>query len=731
MINYNEKNKTFTLDNNEITYIIRIDEKAHLNHLYFGKKICLADNVEELLYGHLEDKLFGGDRLLNTYVNKEYGSYGTGDYRSPAFIIKQENGSKISNFCYHSHKVYKGKKSLHPMPSSYVEDESEATTLEILLYDEVSETELRLFYTIFAKHNIIARHCEFTQKGNSPIYIEKAMSLQLDLADMEYEFITFSGSWGREKEIRSRKLNWGTQSVSSTKGVSSAEHNPSFILKREHCNEDSGVAYGFAFVYSGNFLCEVDVSTYDQSRINIGIHPQNFTWKLEKGETFTTPEAVMAYTYKGLNKMSQDFHKLFRERLCRGKFRDKARPILLNNWEATEMTFDEDKIMSIAKKAKEAGVELFVLDDGWFGKRNDEVHGLGDWFPNLEKLPSGISGLSRKVTDLGMKFGLWFEPEMANMASELYEKHPDYIFRTKDRHSHSFRYQYVLDFSRKEVVDYIYKQMHKVISESEISYIKWDMNRYFTEVYNIELEADRQGEVMHRYILGVYSLYDRLTKEFPEILFESCSSGGARFDAGILYYAPQTWSSDNTDANDRVEIQYSNSFFYPISSHGAHVSAVPNNQTNRITDIETRANISYFGAFGYELDLNEISEEEFEIVKKQIEFYKKNREVFQFGNYYRLLSPYENNNAGFMSVAKDGSKAFALFYERLAKPNRAPKRLKLRGLDKDSVYEVSILGISKIYYGSYLMNVGISTYISDIPKKSGDFNALLIEISKI
>ncbi len=732
MITFNTTTKTFHLSNKQISYIMQLDENKHLVHLYFAKKIHITDDDNnQLLFGHLDYQYFKGDRLVNSYKAKEYGSYGTGDFREPAFVIRQENGSKISDFSYVSHEVYQGKKSIEPLPALYVEEEQEAETLAITLHDSLTDTDLILYYTIYRDYPVIARRVEFIHQGKEPIHIERVMSMQLDLADSDYEFIHFSGAWGREKQIVSSKLRWGNQSIASTKGVSSAEHNPSFILKRPDTTEDAGEAYGFAFVYSGNFLCEADVSTFNQCRVNVGIHPVNFSWKLCAGEQFVSPEAIVMYSDTGLTPMSHNFHRLFTHRLCRSQYRNTDRPILLNNWEATEMTFDEEKIMSIAQKAKEAGAELFVLDDGWFGTRNDETQGLGDWFANTTKLPSGISGLSEKVAELGIGFGLWFEPEMVNKNSQLYKSHPDYLLQTENRHGHSFRYQYVLDFSRDDVVNYIYQQMKAIISTAKINYIKWDMNRYLTEVYNVTLPPDEQGKVFHKYMLGVYSLYQRLTQEFPDILFESCSSGGARFDAGLLYYAPQTWASDNTDANDRVAIQYANSFFYPICSHGAHVSAVPNQQTTRTTDIQTRANIAYFGAFGYELDLNELSKEEFEVVQQQIAFYKENRTVFQYGTYYRLVSPFENNVGSFMTVAPDGSKAFAVYYQRLYKPNTEFINLKLKGLEAETKYQVSLLGVDKTYYGDYLMNAGISFNSSHIARNGGDFTALLVEVTRI
>ena len=460
-------------------------------------------------------------------------------------------------------------------------------------------------------------------------------------------------------------------------------HNPFIILKRPTADEFQGEAIGFSLVYSGNFLAQAEVDTFDTTRVLMGIHPSCFDWKLEPGEEFQTPEAVMVYTDRGLNALSQTYHELYRERLARGYWRDRTRPILLNNWEATYFDFTEEKLVEIARKAKETGVELFVLDDGWFGKRCHEKAGLGDWIANPDRLKNGITGLAEKIDALGMKFGLWFEPEMVNKDSDLYRAHPDWIIQTPMRHASHGRYQYVLDFSRKEVVDCIYDMMAKILSEAKVSYIKWDMNRSISECYSAALPADRQGEVYHRYILGVYDLYERLTSRFPEVLFESCSSGGGRFDPGMLYYAPQCWTSDDSDAVERIKIQYGTSYCYPVSSMGAHVSVTPNHQVNRDTPLHTRANVAYFGTFGYELDLNVLSAEEQEEVKRQIMFMKEYRSLFQFGTFYRLQSPFENNISAWMVVSKDKKDAVVGWYRVLNGINMPCTRLRLKGLNPD------------------------------------------------
>ena len=495
--------------------------------------------------------------------------------------------------------------------------------------------------------------------------------------------------------------------MGSIRGNSSHNHNPFMILKRPTADEFQGEAIGFSLVYSGNFLAQVEVDTYDTARVLLGIHPHCFDWKLDPSEEFQTPEAVMVYTDQGLNHLSQTFHRLYQKRLARGYWRDRVRPILINNWEATYFDFTEDKLVEIAEKARECGVELFVLDDGWFGKRCGEQAGLGDWVANPDRLKNGITGLAKRIEDLGMKFGLWFEPEMVNKDSDLYREHPDWIIQTPGRRNSHGRYQYVLDFSRKEVVDRIYEMMDKILSEAKVSYIKWDMNRSITECYSAALPPDRQGEVYHRYILGVYDLYERLTSKFPQILFESCASGGGRFDPGMLYYAPQCWTSDDSDAVERIKIQYGTSYCYPVSSMGTHVSVVPNHQINRITPLDTRANVAYFGTFGYELDLNTLTADEQEEVKEQIAFMKQYRQLFQFGTFYRLQSPFEHNTSAWMVVSDDRKEAIVGWYRVLNGVNLPYTRLRLKGLCEDLPYKVD--GESGIHYGSELMNAGLIT----------------------
>ena len=708
---FHESTSVFHLYNEEISYIMMVLKNGHMGQLYFGKRIHDKEDFTYLLENYcraMGSHVFEGEKSLSLeHTKQEYGVYGNTDYRQPAVEVLQNNGSRISDFKYQSFSVVPGKPKLSGLPATYTEEDGEAETLFLTLKDPVTGLLLKLSYTIFTKGGVIARNAYFENEGEESLHLTTAMSLCMDLPDYDYEWIQFSGAWSRERHEKVRKLEQGIQSVGSRRGHSSHEHNPFVILKRPTADEFQGEAIGFSLVYSGNFLAQAEVDTHGSTRMLMGIHPDGFDWKLEKGESFQTPEAVMAYPAKGLNHLSQTFHKLYQRRLARGYWRDKARPILINNWEATYFDFTEERIVEIAEKAKECGVELFVLDDGWFGQRSSDKAGLGDWVANRERLPQGIEGLAERISSLGMKFGLWFEPEMVNKDSDLYRAHPDWILQVPERTNSHGRFQHVLDFSRKEVVDAIYEMMSKILGNAKISYVKWDMNRSITECFSAALPADRQGEVFHRYILGVYDLYERLTSRFPEILFESCASGGARFDPGILYYAPQGWTSDDTDAVERLKIQYGTSYCYPVSSMGSHVSVSPNHQLNRETPLYTRANVAYFGTFGYELDLNKLTEEEQEEVKKQIAFMKEYRELFQFGTFYRLSSPFENNVTAWMSVSEDKKTAIVGWYRVLNPVNGSYTRLKLCGLLEDAEYTVE--GQNGTFFGDELMNLGILT----------------------
>lgn len=722
-IQFHASGKTFHLYNDTISYIMCILENGHLGHLYFGKHIHDREDFSHLLEKHpraVTSYVYEGDQTFSLeHIRQEYPVYGSTDFRHPAVEILQDNGSRISDFRYVSHRIFPGKPPLAGLPATYTESDDEAQTLCITLRDPVTQIKLELLYTIFSHGGILARSARFINEGTRPVHLLCAMSLSLDLPDKDYVWMQLSGAWARERHIKERPLEQGIQAIDSRRGHSSHNHNPFVVLKRPSATEQQGTVIGFSLIYSGNFRIQAEADTMDVTRITMGIHPSGFDWKLEAEESFQTPEAVMVYSDNGLNGMSRTFHKLYRKRLARGYWRDRPRPILLNNWEATYFDFTEDRLVEIAGKAKECGVELFVLDDGWFGERTNDFAGLGDWYANKKRLPRGITGLAERIESLGMKFGLWFEPEMVNKDSDLYRAHPDWILRTPERSASHGRNQFVLDFSRPEVVDCIYDQMAKLLTEAKISYIKWDMNRSITECYSCGLPADRQGEVFHRYILGVYSLYDRLTGTFPHVLFESCASGGGRFDPGILYYAPQGWASDDSDAVERLRIQYGTSLCYPVSSIGSHVSAVPNHQVFRNTPLHTRANAAYFGTFGYELDLNQLSDEELETVKHQISFMKENRRLLQFGTFYRLKSPFEGNETAWMVVSADKTQAIVGWYKILNSPNPPCSRVRLQGLDPDMLYQIAEQETT--YYGDELMNVGLIT--SDATLGGADFDS--------
>ncbi|MBE5998123.1 MAG: alpha-galactosidase [Eubacteriales bacterium] len=769
-IRYHESTRTFHLFNDQISYVIRIMENEQPEHLYYGKKVFDEESFalyhEEEMRSQMSVCVPEPGLLSMQYTKQEYPCYGTGDYRSPAFSILQKNGSRVTEFRYAGHSITAGKPSLLPLPATYVEQDDEAQTLEIRLHDALMDTDLFLLYTIYEKYPVVTRSARFEHHGPDPVILEKAMSMSVEWSDMDFTMISLAGAWSRERYIKERKLEMGISSVQGLSGTcSSAEQNPFLALARPGCTEEQGEVYGFSLLYSGNFLAQTEVSTFDMTRLMMGINPESFSWELQTDGTFQTPETVMVYSGEGLGGMSRTFHRLYRKRLMRGIWRDRPRPILLNNWEATYFDFTEDRLLEIAAGAKACGIELFVLDDGWFGVRDDDTRSLGDWYCNLKKIPSGIDGISRKVEAMGMKFGLWVELEMVNENSDLYRAHPEWVIGAPGRFNCHARHQFVLDYSNPEVVDHIFKMISGIISSSAISYIKWDMNRYMTGAFSSaawardEEEACparislRQGEMMHRYTLGLYTLYEKLTQAFPEILFESCASGGARFDAGLLYWAPQAWCSDDTDASERQKIQYGTSYVYPVVSMGSHVSAVPNHQLMRTTPLETRANIAYFGTFGYELDLNLLSEKELDLVRSQVRFMKDHRQLIQIdGDFYRLRNPFKGNETAWMVVSPDRSRAVAVYCQRLNKVNGSLVRLRLRGLDPEKQYEVTydttpavntpgqILALygyktdaenttqTLRLHGSTLMHAGIPISRQLLTMKGGDFASVLLEI---
>lgn len=709
-ISFCEKSGQFHLYNDEISYIFKILKNGQLGHLYYGKRLR---DIED--YGHLveesrrdmaacpteEDNYFSLESLM-----QEYPTYGNGDVRYGAYEIIWENGSNITEFEYRSHRIYAGKKPLKALPATYVEEEEEADTLEITLRDRQNDVKMILSYTIFRLYPALARSVRFVNDSAKKIALSSALTACVDFPDKDYVMVDLAGAWARERHIRERKLDYGVQSIHSMRGCSSHQFNPFLALKRKNTDECTGEIYGFSFVYSGNFLAQVEVDNYDVTRVLMGIHPEGFCWELKSGESFQTPEVVMVYSDSGMNAMSQTYHSLYRTRLARGVWRDKVRPILINSWEAAYFDFNEKRILELARAASAIGVELFVLDDGWFGHRDDSTSSLGDWYPHQEKLPGGLKRLAEQIRDMGLDFGLWIEPEGVNRDSDLYREHPEWVLGEPGRTISQSRNQLLLDFSKKEVVDHIYGMLEKIFADVPVSYVKWDMNRNMAEVFSGGAGRSAQGMVRHKYILGVYELYERLTTRFPNILFESCASGGARFDPGILYYAPQGWASDNTDAMDRLKIQYGTSLVYPVSCIGSHVSAAPNHQTFRHTPLRTRANVAYFGTFGYEMDITKLTEEELEELRRQICFMKEHRSLIRQGNFYRLKSPFEGNETAWIVVSQDQTEALVGYYRLLQPVNGPLTRLKLQGVAENYLYSVNGEGA---YFGDELLQVGMIT----------------------
>jgi alpha-galactosidase len=725
--------REFHLRNDQVSYVIRVLENGSLGHVYFGAALA-----EGKSYGHLvPGEFYGFSNRLGQAVPLEFPTGGTGDYRIPALALELPDGSGVLDLRYKSHRILPGKPVLPGLPSTYVDTGVEAETLEITASDHVAQIEVRLLYTIYHDRPVIVRGARIVNSGPSPVVVRGVMSASLDLPDSDWELISLSGEWARECHVERLALRPGRQSVSSTRGASGHQHNPFVALARRATTEEHGEAFGFSLVYSGNFLIEGEVDSFGTTRMRAGINPEGFSWLLDPGAEFITPEAVLAYSGGGLGELSEAYHLLFRERLTGPAWRDRDRPVVINNWEATYFDFDEQKLLAIASAAHDLGIESFVLDDGWFGRRNDDTTSLGDWQVNHAKLPGGLESLARKVEEIGLRFGIWIEPEMISHHSELFAQHPDWPIGLPTRPRTEGRNQYVLDMSRPEVVDYLFGVVSAVIGSAPISFVKWDMNRNITEPFSPTLPAWRQGEFMHRYILGVYSLYLRLTRAFPEVLFESCAGGGGRFDPGMLAFAPQAWTSDDTDAVERLKIQWGTSLPYPLSSMSAHVSAVPNHQVGRITPLSMRAAVAFFGVFGYELDPTVLSAVERAEIADQVAFYKKWRDLFQRGRFLRLLSPFEGerDQTAWMTVACDARTAVVGHYRILSRPNPGPQRLRLRGLDPAASYRVSTWPTPAevpgrparevLLGGDELMAAGLVLESNRASAEQGDFRARL------
>ena len=724
---YNQDNNTFILNSNKTSYILKVLDSGHLAHLYWGRRLR-STNLDYVIrsrnWGSFLANTDNKENFMLESIPQEYPGYGATDLRSPALQLQFSDGTSATDFRYVSHKIYEGKNKLENLPATYTENNDEATTLEIVLKDTLKPVEIVLTYSVFKDFDAITRNVKVRNVGYEDVKILRVLSANVDFNDDDFDMIQLSGSWARERHFIRQPLRSGSQSIESRRGASSHAQNPFIALARKDTTEIKGDIYGFSFVYSGNFLANVEVDMFYNSRVQIGINPFDFSWLLKENEEFQSPESVLVYSPNGMTGMSHIYHNLYGKRLARGEHRDKIRPILINNWEATYFDFNETSIKNIAKEASNLGMELFVLDDGWFGKRNNDDCSLGDWFVNEEKIKGGLGKLSKEINDMGLQFGLWFEPEMVCPVSELYEKHPDWCIHIPGRIRSEARMQLILDLSRDDVCDYIIETLSKVLSSASISYVKLDMNRNMTEIGSAKLQPERQRELPHRYMLGLYRIMEELTTAFPHILFESCSGGGGRFDPGMLYYMPQTWTSDNTDAIERLKIQYGTSLVYPNVSMGCHVSAIPNHQVHRMTPLNTRGVVAMSGNFGYELDITKLSDEEKEMIKEQIKNYKEIRETIQFGDYYRLSSPFEDNDVAWMFVSKDKKEVVVSFVRQSALPHPKFESLKLVGLEEDASYEV--VGENKVFGGDELMYVGLN-----VPQLVGDYDAKMWVLRKI
>lgn len=721
---YDEKQKLFVLNTEHTTYAFALVDEGYLCHVYYGKRI-FSGNLRYLLKE--EDAPFVPEknkREKNSFLDMAYMEYpetGMGDYRESAFCMRDADGYRASELFFERYEVEKGKPHLAGLPATWGTD-ADCETLKVYCVDAHTGVRVCLQYSVFEDVDVLTRSVIVENAGERDVYLEKVLSACLDVADCGYETIGLFGSWARERHIQRMPLGYGRTNIASFKGESSHQEHPFLALVTPGTTQTTGEVYAMNFVYSGNFIAQAEKSQFDSVRMTMGIHPEGFCWKLQPGEQFTAPEVVMVYSDEGLGKMTRTFHDLYRKHLIRSPYLNRERPILINNWEATYFDFDEKKLIDIAKEASQLGIELLVMDDGWFGKRSSDDSSLGDWQVNEDKLKGGLNYLVEEVKKNGMKFGIWFEPEMISPDSKLYREHPDWAIQIPGRDITQSRAQYVLDLSRPEIVDAVYEMVAKVLRSADISYVKWDMNRQLTTIGSAALPADRQGEVYHRYMLGVYQLQERLVMEFPNLLLENCSGGGARFDAGMLYYSPQIWCSDDTDAKERLAIQEGTALIYPLSSIGSHVSVCPNHVVGRNTPFETRGNVALAGTFGYELDVTKLSAQEKELVREQIALYHRNHELIAQGDYYRLLSAQETNSAdAFMVISKDKSRALLFYVQVLAQANVKSKFLRLQGLDEGKTYEVN--GIA--YTGDVLLYAGIK-----IEPQQRDFSSLLIEINE-
>lgn len=724
----NKDTLTFHLCNDQISYVMQVKDHQFLIHVYYGPRIKHFTQVlphPDVDRASLtpqpagyEGTPFSLDTALQEFPGNDHG-----DYRQSAFDVTYADGTKATALAYKRYQVMAGKPKLPGLPATYVNDPGEADTLTIVLGDDFRHLEVWLQYTIFRDLPVITRSVSYHNLGKQALYLEQAGSFALDLPDARYELLQLPGAWAREKQIVRSPLPAGRHVLESRRGASSAHQQPFLALVRPETTERSGEVFAIHLVYSGNFELNAQVDPYDQTRLTGGIGSSDFRWRLASGASFQAPEVVMVYSNAGLNGMSQAFHRLYRKHLTRGRFRDQVRPVVINNWETTYFNFDAARILSLAKKAKAVGAELFVLDDGWFGHRNDDRSSLGDWQPDLKKLPEGLAKLAHDIHHLGLKFGLWFEPEMVSPDSQLYRQHPDWVLGVPKYPLSTGRHQLVLDFSRKDVRTAIAKQISNVLDTVPIDFIKWDMNRNITEVASAKLPPERQMETLHRYILGLYDLADQLTTKYPNTLFENCSAGGGRFDPGMSYYMPQSWTSDNTDAIERMKIQYGTSLIFPPIMMDAHLSEVPNDQVGRVTPLATRLAVAESGNFGLMQDLTKKDAKTLAALKQAVADYKAHRELIQFGTFYRLLDPFTQQDGAWMFVDKAQTHARVVYVQSLNQASKPLRNIKLVGLAPDATYSDGV----RQWQGDELMNYGL--YLNQ--QLNHDFESIVLDLTKV
>ena len=704
---YNETRRIFKLDTENTSYLIGISPEGYVGHVYYGEYLEDADAYYLL---RTEEPPFTpsvNEREKSSFLDyfpTEYPSGGVGDYRESCINVRNEAGCMGSEFFYDSYEIKTGKPSLDGLPASFGGAE-DVTTLEITCVDPVLNLKLILSYSAFEKEDVITRSVKIVNTGKQQVRLEKVYSACLDMDNENFELLTLHGSWGRERHIQRRVICYGKQLVSSAKGKPGHQEHPFIALVTPGTNQQQGRVYGMHFVYSGNFIGQAELTQFDTVRMVMGIHQEEFCWNLRGGESFQAPEVVLTFSEEGLGKMTRSLHDFYRQHMIRSKYKDQKRPILINNWEATYFDFNTEKLLDIAREAKKDGIEMLVMDDGWFGKRNKDDSSLGDWVVNEEKIKGGLKNLVDKVNEIGLEFGIWFEPEMISPDSNLYREHPEWAIQIPGREATEIRCQYVLDLSRPEVQDYAYECVAKILRSANIKYVKWDMNRQLSDLGSTYLDEDSQQELFHRYVLGMYAMQERLVQEFPDLLLENCSGGGARFDPGMLYYSPQIWCSDDTDAIERLEIQEGTALIYPLCAMGAHVSVCPNHTVGRVTPFTTRGHVALAGTFGYELDITKLPEEERKLIPEQTAMYHKYHELIRDGEYYRILSYRENHRSDCWAVAsEDKNEVLVTYVQVLAQVNMPSRKVRLRGFDPAKKYRLE--GTDEVYSGEMLMNAG-------------------------